>query len=57
MKDELNLRKNEMVKVRKASGFFLDAELEKALYRLEERGLVESVNDDEYEITFRRKSA
>ena len=54
MKDELNLRKNEMVNVRKASGFFLDTELEKALYRLEERGLVESVNDDEYEITFRR---
>ena len=54
MKDELNLRKNEMVKVRKASGFFLDTELEKALYRLEERGLVESVNDDEYQITFRK---
>ena len=45
------------IRVRRQSGFFLDAELEKALYRLEERGLVESVNDDEYEITFRRKSA
>ena len=45
------------IRVRRQSGFFLDAELEKAFYRLEERGLVESVNDDEYEITFRRKSA
>ena len=43
-----------IIHLRKSSGFFLDAELEKALYRLEERGLVESVNDDEYEITFRK---
>ena len=43
-----------LIRLRKASGFFLDAELEKALYRLEERGLVESVNDDEYQITFRK---
>ena len=42
------------IRVRRQSGFFLDAELEKALYRLEERGLVESVNDDEYQITFRK---
>ena len=56
MNNEL-LNTDDLIRLRKASGFFLDAELEKALYRLEERGLVESVNDDEYEITFRRKSA
>ena len=48
---------DDLIRLRRQSGFFLDAELEKALYRLEERGLVESVNDNEYEITFRRKSA
>ena len=47
-------KKDSVIIIRKASGFFLDTELEKALYRLEERGLVESVNDDEYQITFRR---
>ena len=52
-----NIEHGELIRLRRQSGFFLDAELEKALYRLEERGLVESVNDDEYEITFRRKSA
>ena len=48
------LKENDLIRLRKASGFFLDAELEKALYRLEERGLVESVNDDEYQIIFRK---
>ena len=48
------IKNDDLIRLRKASGFFLDAELEKALYRLEERGLVESVNDDEYEITFRK---
>ena len=51
------LNTDDIIRLRRHSGFFLDAELEKALYRLEERGLVESVNDDEDEITFRRKSA
>ena len=45
---------DDLIRLRRQSGFFLDTELEKALYRLEERGLVESVNDDEYQITFRK---
>ena len=45
---------DDLILIRRFSGFFLDAELEKAFYRLEERGLVESVNDDEYEIIFRK---
>ena len=53
MDDLMNLD-NDLIRLRKASGFFLDIELEKAFYRLEERGLVESVNDDEYQITFRK---
>ena len=47
-------KNKDLIRLRKFSGNFLDTELEKALYRLEERGLVESVNDDEYQIIFRK---